>query len=224
MKTPEQKFARSYNSPVRAQRAAQAKERIISAARRRFVEDGYAGTSVAAIATDARVSRRTVYDTFSTKKDLLMALLGRMAPLSQLEFEVALAKAAGDAHAQLRIAIDFLVQYYQDGADVLGMVHAAADADPDIAELERTGESFRRMAQAPIVADWSQRGILRRGLHGDRAADILWSMTAPQVYRLFVIECEWTRSDFADWLCRSLEAQLLVRPEPSENTAGPQAR
>lgn len=201
--------SRSYHSPVRQQRADEARERIIAAARRRFVEDGYAATSVAAIADEARISRRTIYDAFSTKRDLLMALLEILAPLPQDTFEAAIDAAAGDAHAQISVAVDFITRYYDGGADVLAMIHAAAGADSDIAELDRTGESFRRMAQRPLIIDWDRRGLLAAGLYPDQAADIFWSMTAPHVYRLFVSECTWTREHFASWLRQALATQLL---------------
>jgi AcrR family transcriptional regulator len=194
-----------------------ARERIITAARRRFVEDGYASASMSGIADDAQVSRRTVYDAFGTKNELLKPLPGRMAPLPQDEFEAALDAAVGDAHVQLSIAIDFITRYYDGGTDVLAMVHAAAGADPDLAELDRMGESFRRMAQRPLIEDWGRRGLLAGGLSRDNAADILWSMTAPHVYRLFVSDCGWTRDAFARWLRQALAAQLLAQPlEPGD--------
>ncbi len=212
MKTTSKTPSRSYNSPVRQQRAEEARERIVTAARELFVKDGYAATSIAAIADQARISRRTIYDAFSTKKELLMALLGHLAPLPQDSFESAIDAAAGDAYAQLSIAVDFITRYYDGGADVLAMIHAAAGADTDVAELDRTGESFRRMAQRPLIIDWDRRGLLAAGLPRDTAADILWSMTAPHLYRLFVMECTWTRETFANWLCQALAAQLLEPP------------
>ncbi len=212
MRTSSETSSRSYHSPVRQQRAEEARERIILAARRRFVQDGYAATSVAAIADEAGLSRRTIYDAFGTKKDLLMALLGQLAPLPRDTFETAIDAAAGDAHAQLWVAVDFITRYYHGGADVLAMIHAAAGADPDVAELDRTGESFRRMAQRPLIIDWNLRGLLAVGLPADTAADIFWSLTAPQVYRLFTGQCSWTREDFASWLCQALATQLLEPP------------
>ena len=212
MITSSKPFPRSYNSPVRQRRADEARERIITAARQRFTEDGYAATSISAIADDAGVSRRTIYDAFSTKKDLLMALLGQLAPLPQDTFAAAIDAAAGDAQAQLSVAVEFITHYYDGGADVLAMVHAAAGADSDITELDRTGESLRRTAQQALIIDWDRRGLLAVGLPPDTASDILWSMTAPHVYRLFVSECNWRREDFARWLCQALATQLLQPP------------
>ncbi|WP_199730685.1 TetR/AcrR family transcriptional regulator [Amycolatopsis panacis] len=56
---------------LRAKRVADTEERIIAAARELFVRDGYAATTLTAVADAARVGHRTVYVRFGTKADLL---------------------------------------------------------------------------------------------------------------------------------------------------------
>src|SRR5215469_18698358 len=56
---------------LRAARVAETKERILAAARELFVHDGYAATTLAAVADAARVAPRTVYVRFGTKAELL---------------------------------------------------------------------------------------------------------------------------------------------------------
>ena len=65
---------RVYESPLRTAQAARTRQQIIDAARRAFVRDGYGGTSMAALAREAGVSRETLYKTFRTKPDLLKAV------------------------------------------------------------------------------------------------------------------------------------------------------
>jgi hypothetical protein len=50
---------------------------------------------------------------------------------------------------------------------------------------------------------------LRPGLGADRAADVLWTLNHPDVYRLLVGERGWTPARYERWLGELLCAQLL---------------
>jgi len=49
---------------------------IVQAALRRFVQDGFAGTSVDAIAEEAGVSKRTIYNHYGDKESLFLSVIG----------------------------------------------------------------------------------------------------------------------------------------------------
>src|SRR5512140_1350098 len=65
---------RQYDSPLRREQAAETRRQILAAADRLFERDGYAGTSVAAIAAEAGVAVKTVYLGFEAKRGVLRAL------------------------------------------------------------------------------------------------------------------------------------------------------
>jgi AcrR family transcriptional regulator len=65
---------RPYNSPRRQEQAAATRRSVLEAARRLFERDGYAATTMEAIATEAGVALKTVYVIFVTKSGLLRAL------------------------------------------------------------------------------------------------------------------------------------------------------
>jgi AcrR family transcriptional regulator len=65
---------RTYNSPRRRGQAAATRAQILASAQRLFERDGYAATSMAAVAADAGVSLKTVYVVFETKSGLLRAI------------------------------------------------------------------------------------------------------------------------------------------------------
>src|SRR4051812_27036434 len=65
--------SRSYDSTGRRARALARRERVITAARDRFLTDGYAAATVATIADDADVSVDTIYKGFGGKVGLLEA-------------------------------------------------------------------------------------------------------------------------------------------------------
>ena len=65
---------RRYDSPRRREQAAETRRQILAASQRLFERDGYAATSVAAIAAEAGVALKTVYVAFGTKSGVLRAL------------------------------------------------------------------------------------------------------------------------------------------------------
>src|SRR3984893_12367225 len=72
------KSTRRYNSPHRREQAAATRREILEAAQRLFEQQGYAGTTMAAIAVEAGVALKTVYVAFETKSGLLRALWHRL--------------------------------------------------------------------------------------------------------------------------------------------------
>lgn len=65
---------RGYRSPVRARHAEDTRRSIIEAAAKLFAEQGYARTSVAAVAAAAGVAVNTVYTSVGNKPALIMAM------------------------------------------------------------------------------------------------------------------------------------------------------
>src|SRR3954454_9309110 len=68
------KGRRAYNSPRREQQAAATRRAILESAQQLFERQGYAATTMDAIAADAAVSLKTVYLAFETKARLLRAV------------------------------------------------------------------------------------------------------------------------------------------------------
>src|SRR3954453_13761006 len=68
------KTKRRYDSPRRREQAAATRREILEAAQRLFEQQGYAATTMAAIAAEAGVALKTVYVVFETKSGVLRAL------------------------------------------------------------------------------------------------------------------------------------------------------
>src|SRR5262245_60666559 len=66
---------RRYHSPVRVEQAQITRRRVLQATQALFLERGYAGTTVAAVASAANVSAETVYATFGGKRGLLEGVI-----------------------------------------------------------------------------------------------------------------------------------------------------
>ena len=71
---PENVKRRRYESPRRRAQADATRRDIIAAAHRLFERQGYAATTMAAIAAEAGVALKTVYLVFETKSGVLRAV------------------------------------------------------------------------------------------------------------------------------------------------------
>src|SRR5699024_2634643 len=132
---------RRYESSVRAEQAAATRRRVIDAARRLFEQEGYAATSVAAIAAEAGVVSKTVYLVFESKGRLLRAVCvtalkgdDSVAPAADREWYVA-GLEAPDPREQLRRNARNGRHVKERIAGVLEVIRNGAPVDADVAEL-----------------------------------------------------------------------------------------
>ena len=206
---------RRYDSPRRRAQAAETRRQILVAAQRLFEEQGYASTSVAAIAAEAGVALKTVYVTFETKSGVLRALWNLLlrgddesTPIADRDWYRAVL-AEPDPERQIRrVAHGSRLVKERVGA-VFGVIRSAAPVDPDIAALWERIESEFYENQKEIVASLSSRKALRPGLDIRRATDILWSLNHPDVWLLLVGKRGWSPEAFEKWLREAISAQLL---------------
>jgi TetR/AcrR family transcriptional regulator, regulator of cefoperazone and chloramphenicol sensitivity len=205
---------RPYHSPKRERQARQTREQIVGAARRLFARDGFAKTTVEAIAREAGVSAQTVYASVGSKRGIVLALLDRMeieGGNEELRRELAASK---DPRWQLRAIVRFNRRLFERGRDVLDVVMATR-ADADVEAFGRAGEARRREGQARWVRAWAEAGVLRPDLDEGSAADVLWALTGPELYWLFAVNSGWSGSKFEEWLFGTLESQLFRETSPS---------
>lgn len=213
---------RPYESPIRREQAATTRRRILEGAQRLFERDGYTSTSMAAIASEAGVSLKTVYLAFETKSGLLRALWhlllrGDEEPLPVGErpwFRAVLEEP--DPERTLRLNVRNAKVVRGRIGRLLDVLRDAAPADREIAELwSRIQEEFYEN-QHRVVEDLERRKALRPGLDVARATDILWTLNHPDVYRLLVSERGWTPDEHEEWLADLLCARLLRAGTPRD--------
>jgi len=199
---------RRYHSPKRERQAQRTRGQIVDAARRLFAQRGFAKTTVEAIAREAGVSSQTVYASIGSKRGIVLALLDRMEVEGGNEELRRELESSKDPKRQLRAIVSFNRQLFERGQDVLKVV-MAAKADPDVEAFGAAGEVRRREGQARWVRAWAEGGALRPNLGEGEAADVLWALTAPELYRLFAVDWGWAASRYEEWLFGALEAQLF---------------
>lgn len=200
---------RAYDTTRRREAAARTRERMLATARREFATRGYTATTVETIADVAGVSPQTFYTAFGSKRGVLLALLDNMPAAADPAAVAADLASAPDAEHQIALLIDYRLRLYAGSLDVLMAVRAASSQDPDVAAVWAEGEERRRRNQQRLLSSWNAQGRLRPGMTRRQADDILWALTGPDVYMLFVVERRWTRDSLRDWLVGMTTRELL---------------
>lgn len=215
------KSKRPYESPHRRAQAAATRTAILGAAQRLFERQGYAATTMAAIAAEAGVALKTVYLAFETKAGVLRALWNSLlrgdeddVPVAEREWY----RAAVDeprAARQLELNARNAREVKERIGPVLEVIRSAAPVDPDIEALWQRIQSDFHANQRGIVASLDAKGALHPDLDVDRATDILWTLNHPNVWRLLVEERGWTPAEYEQWLRDVSSVQLLRRGQSS---------
>ena len=204
---------RRYDSSGRQERARQTRDQITGIARDLFLADGYAGTTIAAIAAAAHVSVETIYKGFGGKPGLVRAIIEKglegegPAPAEQRSDRI-----RDNEPDPRRILAAWGAFTAELGPRVIPIVLLARDAaagDPEMAavldqlgaaRLERMTVNARGLASA---------GHLRPGITVDQAADILWAYSSPELYELLVIRRGWPAERFGRFIADALSSALL---------------
>jgi AcrR family transcriptional regulator len=212
---------RPYDAGRRRARAEEARRRVLDAARRLFLERGYAATTVAAVAADAGVSVESVYKAFGSKARLVLALFhdavaGHGPESAELRAD-RLSAGESDPRRRLRGFGDLVAEVTPRVAPLMLLIRAAAQADAELRDVWEQMLSERLARMAGHARALAEGGHLRPGVTVEEARDVLWLYNAPEVYELMVIRRQWSPRRFGDWVGEAYVAALLN--QASESTA-----
>ena len=209
------KGKRRYESPHRRAQAADTRRQILEGAQRLFEQQGFAATTMAAIAAEAGVALKTVYVAFETKSGVLRALWNLLlrgdeddAPVAERQWYRAVLEEP-DPERQVRLNARNARKVKERAGQMLGAIRSAAPVDADIAALWARIQSEFYDNQRAIVESLHKKKALRPGLGVTRANDILWTLNHPDVWLLLVGERGWTPEQFERWFGDTICAQLL---------------
>jgi AcrR family transcriptional regulator len=203
---------RPYRSERRRESAERTRQRILDAAGARFVERGYAGTTIAAIAADASTAAETVYATFGSKVALLGELVREAArgdgKAEILEQEGPQRVAAEtDQREQLRLFAEDVAARLERVGPLLRVLASAAASEPALAELYHGLHEARLRNLRTLPAALARNGPLR--VDEETAADTIWALASPEAHGLLTGVHGWPRERYTAWLADSLAAVML---------------
>ncbi|ODU05332.1 MAG: hypothetical protein ABS81_07895 [Pseudonocardia sp. SCN 72-86] len=197
---------RSYDSPLREERAAATRARIVDAARELFADNGFDATTVAMIAKRAKVATPTVYATFGSKASIVGEMLARLEAESGRESWGARIRAESDPRRKLALYAHFLRGLYANGRDMWAAA-INASGDPSVAVMKKHGEREARDWLAPIITSLDEAGALAPHLSRGDAVERAWMLSALELY-FRAADLGWTDDQYESWLADSLARQL----------------
>jgi len=212
---------RAYDNARRAAAARRTQERVVETAQRLLLERGYAGLAMADLAAEAGVSVPLLYKVFGPKPQLVkriydVLLAGDVDPEPVAERPALQALAADpDPRGKLaRYAALGRAMAERAGPLVSALLAAARAGEPELRAFAATIDRERLAGASALATHLAECGALSPALALDRARDLIWLHTAPDTYRLLVLERGWALDDYERWLATSLTAALLPAPVP----------
>ncbi len=213
--TKSPKSKRQYNSTRRQAQARETRRQIIEAARQLFIEYGYAGATIDAIAQEAGVAPETIFATFGSKRAILAAVIDvavggddQPTPLLQRPEPQAVLQQTEPAQLLQLFAAD-ISDILERVAPVFVIMRVAAKTEPDIAELLKNRLEQRLRNLTAVAQRLAAQQALREELNVEQAADIIWTMTSPEVFSLLTVDRGWSKERYARWLGDTLTRLLL---------------
>lgn len=208
------KSRRPYDASRRRARAADRRSAVLKAAQELFRREGFAATTVAAVAEQAGVSPETVYKNFGSKPGLVRALheeaLRGEGPVPAYRRSDAL-RTSADPVAVVRGWARLSMELAPRGAPLLLLVRDAASLDPDLRRLLDELDEARHARMTDNARFLRDAGHLRPDVSVPTAADLMWSVTAPEMYELLVVRRGWSLEQFGDYVFHTLAGLLPSR-------------
>lgn len=208
---------RKYDASRRQALAGQTRARVLDAARTRFLRDGYAPTTIAAIAADADVAPQTITKHFANKPGLVRALFDVAlvgdddgAPLA-VRPEIIAMHDEPDPRRKLRMYADALATMLARTAPIqLLLREASAGGDAAISEVWTQIQGGRLIGMTNLAQNLADGRHLRAGVSVEEARDLLWACSSPDLYDLLVLRRGWSAQRYAAFLTTTTVANLLA--------------
>lgn len=209
--------SRTKTQLAHAAKAKATRTRVISAAGKLFVRDGYLQTTMADIAAAAGIAVRTVYGVGSKVEVLAAALdiaiVGDDQPVPVLErawFRQLVAEPDGitalgifrDAASQVIERVYPLYAVTRDGS-----------TDPELAEVLHRNKHQRFTTHTHVARALAAKAGFDASVPVERAAQVIYTVMSQETYGLLVVEHGWSVTDWAGWVHQHLLTELFLDRE-----------
>jgi AcrR family transcriptional regulator len=207
---------RGYDARRRRQRADEerraTRRRVLDAAARLFVAQGYTATTMADIAREAGVAVQSVYKAGQSKAELLQAVVDLAVAGDDEDIMIADRPAFAaideetDARRQVQRFADLIASIQERSAPVQNAFRQAAAVDHTVA-ASLAASHRRRIETFTTVVGMIPRRRLRRPL--GESAETAWAIGSPEVFLLLRDQQHWDAARYRRWLRATLVEVLL---------------
>lgn len=189
------------------------REAILDSAQRQFLEKGFGGTTIASVAAEAGASPDTIFKSYGGKAGLVKAIVQRnlegAGPVPAEERSDMLKTTEADPRKITQGWGALTAEVAPRGAPLMLLLAAAADTDPEMAALRAELDANKLVRMTDNATVLFERGLLREDLTVRKAAQICWTYSSPELYRLLVLEQQWSLEEYGRFVGDALTAALL---------------
>lgn len=209
------KTPRRYDSSGRQAQARRNRTAMVQAAHQLFLEQGFAATTMPAIAAAAGVSVQTVYKAFGNKPRLAkavfdVAMAGDDESVAMLQrASLGRVRDAPDAHTKFHLYGEFLAEVAPRHVPVQLVIRDAASSDPDAGAVWAELQAERLRGMTLFARALHDEGHLRPEISTIAARDVLWTYNSAELFQLLVIERGWSPKRYGRWVADALIAALI---------------
>jgi AcrR family transcriptional regulator len=189
---------------------------VLEAATAVFLDRGYGGTTMRAVAAGAGVSVPTVEALFGTKARLLkaaidVAIAGDDEPVAVLDRPWAReAGKAGRLGEFLAAVAGALAAAQERSAGLVLALFEGATRDAELETLAAQLIAQREATAAWIVANVTRLAPLRQGCSLGEAVDTVWLLMDPAVFDRLTRQRRWNLQRYQDWVAAAIVRQLIA--------------
>jgi AcrR family transcriptional regulator len=202
--------SRTYRSALREEQAERTRLLIARAARRRFIDSGWVGTSVRSVAAEAGVSEATVYAVYGSKAGLAVSLVDSADADADTKRTIAQIEAAeGDPRAQLAAFVGFERRLFEHGGDGLRVIVEGRRNEPALADAYAEGRGRGDGIRREVFGSWPA-SAWRKGMTLDKALDVFALFCSIDTYDVATRERGWSPDELERWWVATLSELLLA--------------
>ena len=208
---PSRVKTRDYDSSRRRAAAAARRDRVLEAASKLMLRDGYAATTVATIASEAGVSSETVYKAFGGKRGLVRALFDdALAGAGSVPAETRLdALRTTDPVTLVQGWARLATEVAPRGTPIVLLVREAAAADAQMRQEYDAMEAMRLRRMQENARALAALGGVREGITVREAGDVLFAVSSPEMYELLVMRRGWSLERYSAYVRDTITHALL---------------
>lgn len=195
---------RRYSMSVRAEQAAQTRERILDAALDCYRETGIGATSLQAVARRAEVSAATVLNHFGSADGLARVVVDRLAGALRIPDDSGWTEKT--RRARVRRLVSEMFEFYERSRPWFDVFRAELDADPVL----RTGAADYWQAVGELYSR-----VFGSSLGDDRVRAAVFGLTAPATFAA-LRDAGMPVHEGAELIADALNRAVASGPEPTE--------
>jgi AcrR family transcriptional regulator len=177
MKSRKSTRTRQYRQQVRAEAAAETRQRIIDVARLQLARAPLRNVGLPEIADEAGVARSTIYTIFGSREGLMLAVAEDLLQRGGFE-RLGRAFRHPDAVVAMETSLEEAGRLYESEHHVGRAILRLAAVDRDAALGAARLEYGRKEGVVHLARRLAEQGRLRPDVSVEEAADLLWIITS----------------------------------------------